>query len=968
MADNSFKDTLNLPRTDFPIRPNAAQDDPNMVARWQQEQLYKKAYTQNEGNEKFVFHDGPPYANGHIHLGSAYNKMLKDIVTKSQRMFGKHVPVRPGWDCHGLPIELKVTQAHPELHGPQLKKACRAYAQQWVDAQKEEFRRLGVLMNWEDAYHTMDPSYQAAIVRAFGIFIARGFIEHKNKTVPWCFSCKTVLAAAEIEYQDRKDPSVYVLFKLHADDAAQLVPDADKKPVGLVVWTTTPWTLSLNRAVLLKPGARYAILDAGTQYLVVGEPLVGSIQEKIDPNYVVINTVPAEFFMTKKVHHPFINELMVPIILDESVSLEDGTACVHCAPGAGPLDYEIGIRNGLAIYSPVGPDGIYTDEIQPDALRGMPITEGQWWVLKKLKENNKLLHKGSITHSYPHCWRCHNGLIFRATKQWFLNLEHNKLRERALMATESINTVPEKSINRLRSTLANRLEWCLSRQRTWGVTIPALICLRCDAAYLSQDLANIVADNTAIHGNEWWDVVSLDELFDTMPICKHCKSTEWRKEKDIVDVWFESGVSHYAILAPDPMLAFPASMYLEGSDQHRAWFQSSLLTSIGIADCAPMRTIVTHGFTVDEKGRKMSKSLGNVVAPEDVIKRIGTDGLRMWASSVSFEGDVIMSDAVLNAVQEVFRKIRNTLRFLLSNLYDFDIRTDAVPLENLVLMDQYALQQLYIANATIQQAYKRYDWTQVFYTLGEYCATHLSSLYLDVSKDRLYVEATTGYLRRSAQTAYWSILDTLTRLVAPIMSFTAEQVSDLYQHEKQRSIHLQQFADLSEVCTKLMGPYAMHIPLHRVTRDGIVKPELFELEEIAALHTSLDNTWAGIFDLRSRILKAIEEKRAIGEIKHPLEARLTIIVQEGSQSYYALAALEQMLAGSSQQVAQFMKDFVIVSQLEITIVPATEAIYDLTIDVEHARGSKCPRCWQWDEEPQMHMLCRRCAPIVMTKK
>lgn len=964
MADNSFKDTLNLPRTDFPIRPNASQDDPVMVARWQKEQLYQTSYTQNEGSEKFVLHDGPPYANGHIHIGHAYNKTLKDIITKSHRMLGKHVPVKPGWDCHGLPIELKVTQTHPELRGAALKKACRAYAQQWIDVQKEEFRRLGVLMDWEHPYITMDPEYQAAIVRAFGTFVAKGYIEHKNKTVPWCFSCKTVLASAEIEYQDRKDPSVYVLFKLSQADAKQLVSDADTKPVSLVVWTTTPWTLPLNRAVMLKPGARYAVVDAGEQYLVVGEPLVGSLQSLLDPNYVVINTVPAEFFISKVAHHPLIDEMYVPVILDESVSLDDGTACVHCAPGAGPIDYEIGVRNNLEIFSPVGPDGLYTADVQPEALRGMPITDGQWWVLKNLKERGTLLYKGSITHSYPHCWRCRNGLIFRATKQWFFNLEKDNVREKTLEATESITTVPEKSINRLRATIGSRLEWCLSRQRIWGITIPALICVRCETPYATQELANKVAEHTAVHGNEWWDDVAVEHLIDGTLACTQCGCTDWRKEKDILDVWLDSGVSNYAVLAEHKELGVPADMYLEGSDQHRGWFQSSLLTSIALHDRAPMRTIVTHGYTVDEKGRKMSKSLGNVVSPDDIMAKIGTDGLRMWAASLNLEGDAVISDTVLNTVQEVFRKIRNTLRFLHSNLYDFDIRVDAVPLDKITVVDQYALQKLYILNATVINAYKRYDLTQVFYALGEYCSADLSALYLDVSKDRLYVEAAAGHTRRSAQTAYWSILDTLTRLIAPIMSFTAEQISDLYQHEKARSIHLQQFADLSEVFATLMTSYATQVNSNRALKDGVIRPDLLLVDEIVSMRMALDTRWEGIFTLRSRILKAIEEKRAVGDIKHPLEARLQIMVQEGSATYHALGALERMLQPTHQTVQQFLKEWVIVSQLKVEIVSAAGTTQELAIEVNRALGVKCPRCWQFDEVHHEDMLCSRCTPIV----
>lgn len=930
--EKRYNDTLNLPRTDFPIRAQAKHDDKIMLERWQQEDLYRKTFLVHKGQQKFILHDGPPYANGHIHLGHALNKILKDIVGKSQRMLGKQVPITPGWDCHGLPIELKVTQEHGQLNRVDLKKACRAYAQKWIDIQREEFKALGVCMDWNNPYATMDFDYEASILHAFGVFIEKGYIERKNKAVPWCASCKTVLAAAEIEYADRKDPSVYVLFPLTDDASVQLVPSLSGKKVNLLVWTTTPWTLPLNRALTLKPDTQYVVLDIDDTYIVTAEKLADRITSIKEVPKKIVASFSANDLRLHRLYaqHPFIPGLKVPLLLDSGVSLEDGSAIVHCAPGCGPEDYEIGVRNNLEIFSPVSADGVYTQEVEPEELIGMPIAEGQWWVLRKLQELGYLFYKTTINHSYPHCWRCHNGLIFRATKQWFCDLSKHDLKKRTLDAIDAhIQTIPEKSINRLKSTLEGRLEWCLSRQRVWGVPIPAIIHDKTDYVYTSKEFVDTVASRIAQHGIEWWDTATIDELlpkdFDFNRYPKH----ELRKEEDILDVWFESGVSFYAVLLKREALGFPADIYLEGSDQHRAWFQSSLLISMVLEDTPAMKLIMTHGFTVDQKGRKMSKSIGNVIAPQEMIDELGTDGLRLWVSSIDTSGDAVVSPTVITNVKEVFRKIRNTARFLLSNLYDFDIKKDAIGFSQLMMIDQYAFREVCTLNEKILQAYHKMDFTQIFHMLADYTAVELSAFYLDIIKDRLYVERADSLQRRSAQTVCWYLLDTLTRLMAPILSFTAEQLSDYYQKDKKDSIHLQTFASLHDVAT-------------------IVDRSRHE------------QLWDTLKNVRSAVLKSIEVAREEGVVKHSREASV--------QLYFAkdiLGADFQQYLGH-QSISDFFKEFLIISQCVISTTPVglnATSQEGLFVLVSPAQGTKCPRCWQWHNDGQ-ELLCHRCKNIV----
>ena len=964
-----FKDTLNLPRTDFPIRANAAIDDPALIDRWQSEGLFSAAYKAHSGSTKFILHAGPPYANGHIHTGTAYNTILKDIIAKSRRMMGNHTPVKPGWDCHGLPIELKVTQEQPGLAPEQLKAACRAYALHWIEIQKKEFKRLGVLFDWDNPYITMDPGYEAATLRAFAQLVEHGYIERKNKTVPWCPSCKTVLATAEIEYYERKDPSVYVLFTLEQGAAHQVFPMAGDREVHLLVWTTTPWTLPLNRAVLLNDHADYVLLDAHEKLIIVAAAVADKVVKLLGIEKEVLHTFKAQELIDARgrAQHPFIVGFTVPLLLSPTVTLEDGTACVHCAPGCGPEDYEIGVKNNLEIFSPISPDGRYTAGIIPTDLEGMPVFDGQIWVIKKLASADKLFYKDSIRHQYPHCWRCRTPLIFRATKQWFCDLQHHGLKERAMQAVEHINMVPDRSQNRLHATIANRFEWCLSRQRIWGVPIPALLCTQCDTAYITSELVNRVADNVAREGIEFWDRASIGQVLPDGARCMHCGSTSFIKEHDILDVWFDSGISHYAVLEHDPELAFPADVYVEGKDQHRGWFQSSLLTSMILNNKAPMKSIVTHGYTVDAQGRKMSKSLGNVIAPHELIEQLGTDGLRLWVSSVDLASDPAVAATLFDNIKEVFRKIRITQRFVLSNLYDYEHARDALPVDQLLALDQYILHELYELNRTVITAYQQYDLTAVYHQIADFCAVNLSAWYLDIIKDRLYVEQADGPLRRSAQTASWYILDTLTRLIAPILSFTAEAMSDHYQHGKTESIHLQEFAHLREV-------YAVLEQLKTNFAAGAAAMAVFGVdqraEEQVARLTSLnehEQLWQTLKRIRSAVLKALEALREDGTIKHSLEASVVLCIDEQAGYASLINAFFNELRQTPQQPLAFLAEFFIVSQvtlrtdcqgLESTAVPG------LHILAQKAEGTKCPRCWQWQMTQDPDGLCPRCQLVL----
>ena len=967
MSDNSkdqtkksFSDTLNLPKTDFPIRAQHDIMDKEILERWEQENIYSTTFEKYSGNKKFIFHDGPPYANGNVHLGGAYNKILKDLVCKSRRMARYHVPVTPGWDCHGLPIELKVSQENPGLSNYDLKKACRKYAHYWIDEQKKTFKSMGVLMNWNDPYITMSFDYESHILKAFGHLFSQGFIERKNKTVPWCPTDMTVLATAEIEYKDRKDPSVYVLFDVPENESKRLF-GLDKK-ASLVIWTTTPWTLPLNMAVIAHPNAEYVVAESNGRYLIFGKKVAEQLAAKLSLDLKIVKTFKSEVLENLKINHPFIDK-QVPIVFDDSVSCEDGTAFVHCAPGCGPIDYEVGIKNKLEIYSPISNDGKYTANIQPQELALMSVTDGQWWVIKKLETSGKLLFKTNITHSYPHCWRCRNGLIFRATPQWFFSLNHQDVKGRSLAALNKIEFIPSTGVNFLKATVENRWEWCLSRQRIWGVPIPAFICTSCDKIVLNDTIIQKVVEGVEKSGIEYWDTVTIESLLGKAPSCTSCGGTEFTKEQDILDVWFDSGVSHYAVLYDSKELGYPADIYVEGIDQHRGWFQSSLLTSVAIEQAASMKSILTHGFTVDAKGQKMSKSLGNVVYPQDIIKKLGTDGLRLWVSSIAHGSDPIVSDALFQNISEVFRKIRNTCRFLLSNLYDFDSTHHAVKTSALLPIDYYALTTLEGLNAKVIEHYKNFDFSAVFHDLADYCSTELSSFYLDICKDRLYVEKADSLNRRSGQTVLWYILDTITRLIAPILSFTAESISDHYQKNKTESLHLQSFIDPERLHAFCFSDYELWPSFD--TSSGII--DMNHNETSHKVQTDLYNQWNALKKLRSGILKAIETEREKGSIKHSLEVQVTMFMDSDLANLKLINQFMDSLKSKNIEVESFLKDFLIVSKMAIAkdkgdLLP-TE-LPGLYLSIAKADGTKCPRCWHWSVTNNPDGLDARCERIL----
>ncbi|KAL6079573.1 Isoleucine--tRNA ligase, variant 2 [Balamuthia mandrillaris] len=876
----NYTHTCNLLKTDFSLRADALRKEPEMVKRWQAENLYATVQAKNEGKDSFVLHDGPPYANGPIHMGHALNKVLKDVLVKYHRMSGKHCPFVPGWDCHGLPIELKVTREHglegnkDGIDRKELCRLCRDYAAEWIDHQKNDFMRLGVLADWQNPYLTMSPSYEAGILEAFAAFVEGGYIQRRHRTVPWCSSCRTVLAKAEIEHRSKTDPSCYALFPL-TSSSAEVLLDAlpceaaslDKKMVlasleesggsiNMVAWTTTPWTLPLNRALVLNPNGNYVLLQVsksmteGAQqkeafWIVVGEDVVNELCEEVKMEVMVRcgEAFPAKALENAKAHHPFVDELVVPVVLDEMVALklknerEDekdvvgteeesateekpknagkkkkgkdaqksapsaspssssssastsavGTQIVHAAPGCGPEDYDMAMRHGLEVFSPVDADGRYTDQVQPSkALSGKFVaSEGQQWVLQELRQRNRLLHAGTILHAYPFCWRCKNALIFRATEQWFCSLDKsgNDLVTNAVQEVrEQMSFVPSASKTRLESYLKNRSEWCVGRQRHWGVPIPALHCQVCNNVHLTAEWVKAVAAGVAQRGVEYWDDADLEEVqrvcnAEEALKCSKCGNADVRKfakERDILDVWFDSGVSNWNVLAKNNM-KHPCDLYLEGSDQHRGWFQSSLLCSMVTTGHSPVKTILTHGFLVDEHGVKMSKSNEGNVAPDAVLSRYSADVLRLWASSVDYSTDIPLSFDLLEHVANDYRKIRATCRFLISNLMDFDPDQHSVKVEDgMLFMDQYAISTLVEFEDAVKKGYEEYNLAAVYQALVRYCRTTISAWWVETAKLRLYYDSPDALLRRSAQTVCFHMVDALCRYMAPLLSFLAE--------------------------------------------------------------------------------------------------------------------------------------------------------------------------------------------------
>ena len=921
-----YKDTLNLPVTDFPMKANLFQREPEILARWQQDDLYGMIEKAGEGKPRYLLHDGPPYANGHIHIGHALNKILKDVVLKVKRMSGFHAPYVPGWDCHGLPIELQVeknlgSKKH-EISRLQMRKLCREYATKFVAIQGEEFQRLGVLGEWGNPYLTMNYEYEGITAAELARFAANGGLYRGKKPVHWCSSCVTALAEAEVEYADHTSPSIFVKFPL-ADDISALVPVLAGRKVSVVIWTTTPWTIPANLAISLHPEFDYVALDTGSDLLIVAEGLKDSFLAAVGLEATVAATFKGGVLEGKHTRHPFYDRNSV-ILLGEHVTLEAGTGCVHTAPGHGQDDYEMGLKFGLDIYNPVDNRGRYLSDLP--FFGGQFVFDANKEVVAKLIETGALVGQGTVSHSYPHCWRCKKPIIFRATEQWFISMEANDLRKKALEAIDGVQWIPRWGKERIYGMIENRPDWCVSRQRSWGVPITAFSCTACGEFLADGTVMGHVAELFKQHSSDVWYDWDAEQLLPAGTVCPQCGKAGFTKEMDILDVWFDSGVSHAAVLEPNPALGSPADMYLEGSDQHRGWFHSSLLESVGSRGVAPYRSVLTHGFVLDGQGRKMSKSLGNVVAPEDVIKKFGADVLRLWCAAQDYRDDNRISQEILTRVAEAYRRIRNTCRYLLGNLYDFDPVRDAVPFADMMPVDRLALHQLELLKEKVLAAYEELEFHIIYQAVNAFCSVELSATYLDILKDRMYTSRKDSPERRSSQTAMYLIVDTLTRLVAPILSFTADEIWQYLPGSREKSVHLAEFPSLT--------------------------PEWRDDE--------LQGYWDKLLAVRSDVLKALELTRSGKIIGHSLDAAVKVMPPPEMAEF--LTACETAL-----------RTVCIVSRLELVAAIEGEyyegtAVPGLKIAVTQAPGEKCERCWCYDEEigadSEHPTICPRCVAAV----
>ncbi len=914
--EKDYKETLNLPKTSFPMRGNLPKKETEILKYWQEKEIYSKLLEKRKGSKPFILHDGPPYANGHIHIGHALNKILKDIVVKSRSLMGYHAPFVPGWDCHGLPIERKVfdklKKKKHEVSPIKVRKMCRDYAQRWVKTQKEEFVRLGVFADWKKPYITMDPKYQADILRELARFYDKGLVYRAKKPVYWCMNCTTALAEAELEYAELESPAVYVAFE---------IVDEPLKGAEFVIWTTTPWTLPANLAVALHPELNYVLADFNGRKLILAESLIDDFSSKISVPFKVEKKFKGSELEGVRYRHPFIDRISRAVLADY-VSSETGTGIVHIAPGHGEEDYAVGLKNGLDILSPVDERGRFTEEA-PEWLVGEHVFKANEKIVEKLKSSKNLLYSETITHSYPTCWRCKRPVIFRATPQWFISMDKGNpsLRETALEEAQKVKWIPEWGKVRISNMLKQRPDWCISRQRFWGVPIVALYCKNCGSLIYSGELARFVADIFERESADAWYEKDVSELIPQGFSCPNCGSREFEKEMDILDVWFDSGSSHAAVLKRRPELSWPADMYLEGSDQHRGWFQASLLESCGTRGKAPYKTVLTHGFTLDEQGRKMSKSLGNVVSPQDVIKRWGADILRLWVSSENYTEDVRISQSILSQIADVYKKIRNTLRFMLGNLRDFK-ESELLSFEELEEIDKWALMKFKFLFDEVVQNYKSYTFNRIYRLLYNYCSQDLSAVYLDILKDTLYCEHPESKKRKSAQTAIYLILKALLTLIAPILSFTAEEAYGHLPFGKQDSVFLEDF-------------------------DFDVK-----------MDEPLLKRWEELMKVKRLVNKALNEARQKG-LGHSLEAKAVLFCQGPTKK----------LLSDYREILPYI---FITSQVELKDLKDApkDAIRedDVAVLLEKAEGKKCQRCWMFSpdvgKDPDYPDVCPRCAEVV----
>lgn len=936
-----LKKTVHLPKTPFSMKANLAQTEPLRLKEWEETRLYERIRAARKGRPTFVLHDGPPYANGHIHLGTALTKIIKDVVVKSRTMMGFDAAYLPGWDCHGLPIETRLLQEY----GPKLKQtstvefrqACRKYAEKFINIQRTEFKRLGVLGEWDHPYSSMSNEYQSTIVRNFAKFVEEGFVYKGLRPVHWCIYDETALAEAEVEYADHASPSVYVKFPLKSDPAL-ISPTLRGRTVSVVIWTTTPWTLPANMAIAVHRDFEYVAVDPAAvpgsssgEVFILAEALLPSVAEKVgwkEPRTL------AKFRGEKLDHlvarHPWIDRDSI-LLLAEHVTLETGTGAVHTAPGHGEEDFLLGVANHLEVYNPVDSVGRFDETVEHFA--GQQVFEANAHIVEFMKTHGVLLAEEKITHSYPHCWRCHNPVIFRSTPQWFIRMDHPiqglSLRDRALKAIQGVKWYPSWGEERITNMIANRPDWCISRQRKWGVPIVAFYCGGCDEILIDPKVIRHVAEIFLKENADAWYGREAKELLPPGTRCPRCSGSDFRKESDILDVWFDSGSSHEAVLGHRPDLPWPSDIYAEGSDQYRGWFHSSLLIGIGTHQASPFREVLTTGWMLDAEGRTMHKSLGNSIEPDEVVKEYGAEMLRLWFTSVDAREDIRFSLEAVSRLAENYRKVRNTFRYFLGNLSDFNPATDAVPTEKMEEVDQWVLSRAAEICEQVRAWYATYDFHKIYHETFVFFTVDLSAFYLDILKDRLYTSAARSLKRRSAQTALYRLADALARLLAPILSFTCEEI---WQHiprgdsNTRDSVHLQLLPSREE----LVGG----IPPEAVTR--------------------LKN-WEMLHALRDDVLKSLEAARQSKFIGNSLEAKVVIIAPDAKMKVLA-------------EYKNFLRTLFIVSQVSLRShdeAPLSSFnVDDIQIAVEKAEGAKCERCWNYSvavgQSSKYPTVCERC--------
>lgn len=911
-----YRETLNLPKTDFSMKANLAEREPAMLEFWKEHRVYENLVDNNRalGGERFILHDGPPYANGHIHIGHALNKILKDIIVKYHSMLGHYCPFIPGWDCHGLPIELQVDKSlgKEKEHVDIFKKRqlCREYAEKFINIQRDEFIRLGIFGYWDNPYITMSNDYEATIVKEFFSFVKNGYVYRGKKPVYWCPSCVTALADAEVEYADKESPSIFVAFEAIEKEKLSI----KGLPVYIVIWTTTPWTLPANLALAVHPDFNYVGVKTSKGVLILVKEAIKNLKDKIDIDETPLFEIKGSELEGMAARHPFIDRVS-RVVLADFIEIGEGTGIVHIAPGHGEEDYEVGLKYGLDIYAPVDDKGRFIEEVP--YFSGENVFKANKLIIEHMKENGSLIWEGNITHSYPHCWRCKKPVIFRATTQWFISMNHQDLRHRALQEIDKVRWIPSWGRERIYSMVEKRPDWCLSRQRAWGVPITLFVCKKCGYIIKDEQLFGKIGELIEKKGSDVWFRLNLDDFLPDYS-CPECGSKDFNKEKDILDVWFDSGVSHAAVLERNPMIGWPADMYLEGSDQHRGWFQSSLITSLGNKGRAPYKIVLTHGFTVDGQGRKMSKSLGNVIAPQEIIKSNGADIVRLWVSAEDYRDDIKLSQEILSRLTEAYRKIRNTLRYLLGNVYDYDGKDYQA---HLLEIDRWAMMKLQKLIKKVKTAYENFEFHQVFHAIHNFCVTDMSAFYLDILKDRLYTFKADSLDRRAAQWVLYNIADSLIKLIAPILSFTAEEAWQYLPFKKTESVFLDRLPELDE----------------------------------SFINDELEAKWEKLIELRDKVNRSIELKRQEKFIGNSLESKIVLQVNKKLKKFLS-------------QYVDFLPFLFIVSQVEIKDL-SDQLDEEFIINVERAEGQKCQRCWNYSPmvgKLEIQDVCPRCYHVLKT--